>query len=64
MRLEAIKGYATNENLVFMEGDVVDVIDVEEGMIYLLGKWGWCGGTEMNFTPEIIATHFKYISMS
>jgi hypothetical protein len=39
MRLEAIKGYATNENLVFMEGDVVDVIDVEEGMIYLLGKW-------------------------
>jgi hypothetical protein len=64
MRLEAIKGYATNENLVFMEGDTVKVVDVEEGMIYLEGIFGWCSGIEMSFTPEIIAKHFKYISMS
>jgi hypothetical protein len=64
MRLECIKGYATNENLVFMEGDTVRVVDVEEGMIYLEGIFGWCSGTEMNFAPEVITTHFKYISMS
>lgn len=64
MRLECIKGYATDENLVLLQGDMVKVVDVEEGMVYLEGILGWCSGTELNFTPKIISEHFKYISMS
>jgi hypothetical protein len=61
--LECTKGYATEENLVFMEGDVVEVSDVEEGMIHMVGKRGWCNGVEMNFTPKIVAEHFKFRSL-
>ena len=57
--LECIKGYFTEENVVFLEGDVVKVISVEEGMIYLEGIFGWCKGIEMSFSPRIIAECFK-----
>jgi hypothetical protein len=46
-----------------MEGDVVEVSDVEEGMIHMVGKRGWCNGIEMNFTPKIVAEHFKFRSL-
>jgi hypothetical protein len=57
--LYATKGYASDENLVFMKNDLVKVNDVEEGMIYIEGVKGWCEGIEMNFIPKIIAEYFE-----
>jgi len=59
--LIAIKGYATEENVVFLQGDMVEVTDHEEGMVYLLGVSGWCNGVEMNFVPRIIAECFASV---
>jgi hypothetical protein len=59
--LIAIKGYATEENVVFLKGDIVEVTDYEEGMVYLLGVSGWCNGVEMNFVPKVIAECFASI---
>jgi hypothetical protein len=57
--LQATKGYSTEENVVFLENDIVKVTSVEEGMIYLEGVSGWCKEIEMNFSPRIIAECFK-----
>jgi len=57
-KLCAVKGYATNENVVFLQGDVVEVLGVEEGFVELIGVDGWCVGTEMTFTPKIVAECF------
>jgi hypothetical protein len=59
--LIAIKGYATDENVVFLQGDIVEVTDCEEGMVYLLGVSGWSNGIEMNFSPRVIAESFASI---
>jgi len=59
--LIAIKGYATEENVVFLQGDVVVVLGTEEGLVDLLGVSGWCEGVEMNFTPKVIAECFASI---
>jgi hypothetical protein len=57
-QLKAIKGYATEENVVFLTGDKVEVLGVEEGWIDLIGIDGWCNGIEMSFTPKIVAECF------
>jgi hypothetical protein len=60
--LIAIKGYATEENVVFLQGDMVEVTSFgEEGMVYLLGVSGWCNGTEMNFIPKVVAECFASV---
>jgi hypothetical protein len=59
--LIAIKGYATEENVVFLQGDLVEVTGCEEGMVYLLGVSGWCNGVEMNLIPEKVAECFASI---
>jgi hypothetical protein len=59
--LIAIKGYATEENVVFLQGDIVEVTDHEEGMVYLLGISGWCNGVEINFIPKVIVECFASI---
>jgi hypothetical protein len=59
--LIAIKGYATEENVVFLQGDMVEVTDHEEGMVYLLGVSGWCNGVEMNLVPKVIAECFASV---
>lgn len=59
--LIAIKGYATEENVVFLQGDIVEVTDHEEGMVYLLGVSGWCNGVEMNFVPRVVVECFASI---
>jgi hypothetical protein len=59
--LIAIKGYATEENVVFLQGDLVEVTDHEEGMVYLLGVSGWCNGVEMNFIPKVVAECFASV---
>ena len=57
--LQATKGYFTEENVVFLTGDIVKIISTEEGMVYLEGDSGWCKGIEMNFSPKIITECFK-----
>lgn len=56
---ECIEGYATDENLVVAQGDILQFLESEEGMLYFIGIAGWCKGIEINFTPKIIAKHFK-----
>jgi hypothetical protein len=59
--LIAIKGYATEENVVFLQSDMVEVTGCEEGMVYLLGVSGWCNGVEMNFIPKVVAECFASV---
>jgi hypothetical protein len=59
--LIAIKGYATEEDVAFLQGDLVEVIGREEGMVYLLGVYGWCKGVEMNFIPKVVAECFASV---
>jgi hypothetical protein len=57
-QLRAIKGYASEENVVFVQGDIVEVLGTEEGWLDLVGIYGWCNGIEMSFTPKVIVEHF------
>ena len=59
--LIAIKGYATEEDVAFLQGDLVEVIGHEEVMVYLLGVYGWCKGVEMNFIPKVVAECFASV---
>lgn len=59
--LFAIKGYATDENVVFLKGDVVEVLGTEEGLVDLIGVSGWCKGIEITLIPKIIAEHFSTV---
>ena len=59
--LFAIKGYATNEDIVFLKGDVVKILNTEEGWVNLEGIAGWCKGIEMSFSPKIIAECFSSV---
>ena len=56
MKLECIKGYAHEEGIVCLQGDIVvfNGTDVE-----LEGIAGWCEGIEITFSPQIVAEHFK-----
>ena len=63
MKLECIKGYSTDENVVFLNGDTVIVDKMEEGVIYLIGLSGWCKATEMSISPKIVAECFRYSSL-
>lgn len=58
--LECIKGYAHEEGVVCLQGDIVEVLNTDEGMVYLEGKMGWCAGIEFNFSPKIVAEYFRF----
>jgi hypothetical protein len=60
--LKAIKGYATEENVVFLTGDKVEVLGNEEGLVDLIGIDGWCNGIEMSFNPKVVAECFLVYS--
>lgn len=64
MKLEAIKGYSTNENVVFLTGDVVKVNGMEEGSVELEGVAGWCKDVILDFSPKVVADHFKVIGIT
>jgi|LauGreDrversion4_2_1035121.scaffolds.fasta_scaffold375660_4 hypothetical protein len=62
MKLKCIKGYATDENVVYLAGDIAKVVDTEEGMVYLEGIHGWCEGVEFNYIPKIIVNDWEFYS--
>jgi hypothetical protein len=62
--LKAIKGYATEENVVFLTGDKVEVLGNEEGLVDLIGIDGWCNGIEMSFNPKVVAECFLVYSIN
>lgn len=59
MKLECIKGYAHEEGVVCLQGDVVIFNGMDEGIVDLEGLEGWCAGIEISFSPKIVAEHFK-----
>jgi len=61
MKLECIKGYATQENIVCMQGDIVTILEMEEGLVTLEGVKGYCQGTIIDFNPMVVVEHFKSI---
>lgn len=60
--LECIKGYAHEEGVVCLQGDIVEVTSTEEEEVLLEGKYGWSKGIEIVFTPKIVAEYFKFHS--
>jgi hypothetical protein len=56
-----IKGIADsdNVNIICMKGDVVRVIEVNEGDILVEGEEGWCEGVELSFNPKQFVEHFE-----
>jgi hypothetical protein len=60
---ECIKGYATETNIVCMQGDVVKIIDMEEGWVTLEGVAGYCEGIMVDFAPSMVVEHFKSIHL-
>lgn len=58
--LECIKGYATEENVVCLQGDILKIIDMEEGNVTLEGVAGYSAEVIIDFSPRVIAEHFKY----
>lgn len=63
MKLEAIKGYSTEKNVLFLTGDVMKVVDREEGEITVEVVAGWNKGVELSLSPEIVAGYFKVIGL-
>jgi hypothetical protein len=63
-KFECIKGLEDNENMnvIVMQGDVVELVDHEDGDICVEGIRGWCSAQELNFTPSQFVSHFKSIN--
>ena len=63
-KFECIKGLEDNENMnvIVMQGDVVELVDYEDGDICVEGIRGWCMAQELNFTPSQFVSHFKSIN--
>jgi hypothetical protein len=61
MKCECIKGMtdSDNINIIVMQGDIVNVLETDEGDIFVEGISGWCEGMELNFTPKQFVEHFK-----
>jgi surfactin synthase thioesterase subunit len=59
MKLECIKGYAHEEGIVCLQGDIVVFNGTDDGIVELEGIQGWCEGLELAFSPEMIVNHFK-----
>lgn len=59
--LECIKGFAdsNNINVMCMQGDRVQVLEVETGNVHCIGLEGWCMEVELDLKPSVIAECFK-----
>jgi len=58
---KCIKGMADKEdaNVICMQGDLVEVLEINEGEILVEGYQGWCEGCEICFTPSQFVNHFE-----
>ena len=60
MKLECIKGFANDETLVCLQGDIVAWNGNDDnGDIELEGLEGWCEGLILIFSPQMVVDHFK-----
>jgi hypothetical protein len=61
MKLKCFKGFADSENLnvICLKGDVVELINSEEGTVLVVGVAGFCVDMELCFTPKEIVEHFE-----
>jgi hypothetical protein len=58
MKLKCIKGIATNEFVVCLQGDIVELYSIDENEITANGIFGWCMGHEICFTAKEFASSF------
>ena len=63
LKYECIKGIATSEghDVVIMQGDIVKVLETNEGEVLVEGVDGWCEEMELSFTPREFVEHFRTI---
>ena len=63
-KFECIKGLADSENMnvIVMQGDIVELVDHEDGEICVEGIKGWCSAQELFFTPSQFVIHSKSIN--
>ena len=58
MKFKCIKGIATNESVICLQNDVVDLVEIGENDIAVLGIFGWCANHELNFGAKEFAECF------
>ena len=58
MKFKCIKGIATNESVICLQNDVVDLVEIGENDIAVLGIFGWCANMELNFGAKEFAECF------
>ena len=49
------KGIADKTNVICLVNDVVRVVNVDEGVIEVIGERGWCRGHELEFSTVEVA---------
>lgn len=60
--LKCIRGMHDDTNVFCLQGDIVKVVDVNEGLITIEGVEGWCVGWEFEFSAKEIASSFSWHS--
>lgn len=65
MKFECIKGMADSDNVIVivMQGDVVAIKKINDGVVCVVGVAGWCKGFELSFSPKHFVEHFKVIEI-
>lgn len=66
MKFECISGKADNNNInvIVMQGDIVELVEVNEGSVVVKGVAGFCKGRELTFTPNAFSHCFKVIGLT
>jgi hypothetical protein len=60
MKLECIKGFADEDQIICLQGDIVVFNGIDDdGIVELEGVEGWCDGLILTFSPQIVVEHFK-----
>ena len=58
MKFKCIKGVANEKRIYAMQGDVVKLVEVNDGEVIVMGDAGWCKNECLTFTPIQFAEHF------
>ena len=61
MKLKCFKGFTDSENLniICLQGDTVELRDVDEGEVLLVGVSGFCRDLEISLTPKQVVAYFE-----